>query len=282
MMPPRVTIVSGLQVIDNPRVVKEADAFAEMGWDVEVLGAIFDEASKAKIVALHTGRRWRHTAVVDLTNAHILPKSAIFLRRGGARASRILKRRLGYDHPLQLSFLTGALAKHALARHANLFSLHTEAALWAGRLLVKHNRPIRIDIEDWYSEDGLPADRASRPIALMKDCERLLLNRAVHATATSSSMAHALADEYGCPEPEVVHNSFPSDERARLDGRTLDRRSLSRPSIIWFSQTIGPGRGTSIRWWTPSLCSMGQPNCISAAHLEPVTWRRCWLRSRAR
>ncbi len=130
MMPPRVTIVSGLQVIDNPRVVKEADAFAEMGWDVEVLGAIFDEASKARIVALHTGRRWRHTAVVDLTNAHILPKSAIFLRRGGARASRILKRRLGYDHPLQLSFLTGALAKHALARHANLFSLHTEAALW--------------------------------------------------------------------------------------------------------------------------------------------------------
>jgi glycosyltransferase involved in cell wall biosynthesis len=40
-----------------------------------------------------------------------------------------------------------------------------------------------------------------------------------------------------------VHNSFPIAERAQIDEHRRDRISRDVPSLIWFSQTIGPGRG---------------------------------------
>src|ERR1019366_2226806 len=53
----------------------------------------------------------------------------------------------------------------------------------------------------------------------------------------------ALTEAYGCRAPVVVYNSFPADERTRMDGKTRDRKNMGIPSLIWFSQVIGPGRG---------------------------------------
>ena len=43
--------------------------------------------------------------------------------------------------------------------------------------------------------------------------------------------------------PKVLHNVFPLAERDLMDGKYLDRNDLSMPSMHWYSQTIGPGRG---------------------------------------
>jgi glycosyltransferase involved in cell wall biosynthesis len=43
--------------------------------------------------------------------------------------------------------------------------------------------------------------------------------------------------------PKVLHNVFPLAERDLLDNQIKDRVDLSIPSIHWYSQTIGPGRG---------------------------------------
>jgi glycosyltransferase involved in cell wall biosynthesis len=236
----KVTIVSGLQIIDNPRVVKEADAIAELGHDVEVLAAIHNASSLQRIGAMLEGRRWCHTAVVNLTDRRPLSVARHVLMNA---QTKLRRRRLHCEHPAQLGFASEVLCKSALASRADLYSVHLEQALWAGKVLVERNLPVRVDIEDWYSEDGLPADRVFRPIKLMKTCERILLNRAVHATTTSLAMSRALSEAYGCPPPEVVYNSFPIIERGEVDGRRIDRLSSDVPSIIWFSQTIGPGRG---------------------------------------
>jgi glycosyltransferase involved in cell wall biosynthesis len=239
----KVTIVSGLQIIDNPRVVKEADAIAELGHDVEVLAAIHNPGSLARIGAMLQGRRWRHTPVVDLTDRRSVSVARHALMRAQTKLMQSARRHLQWDHRAQLGFATGALCKAALASRADLYSVHLEQALWTAKVLVERNLPLRIDIEDWYSEDGLPADRALRPIKLIKTCERMLLNRAVHSTTTSLAMSRALGEAYGCRPPEVVYNSFPIAERGQVDGRRIDRVSLDVPSIIWFAQTIGPGRG---------------------------------------
>jgi glycosyltransferase involved in cell wall biosynthesis len=52
-----------------------------------------------------------------------------------------------------------------------------------------------------------------------------------------------LAERYEAPPPRVIYNSFPSEERPLPSGRNRDRIDGSVPSIVWFSQTIGPGRG---------------------------------------
>ena len=56
-------------------------------------------------------------------------------------------------------------------------------------------------------------------------------------------MSEATASEYGCRPPAAVYNAFPWSDRAALDGQIKDRRDLSLPSINWYSQTLGQGRG---------------------------------------
>lgn len=56
-------------------------------------------------------------------------------------------------------------------------------------------------------------------------------------------MSQALASEFGCPQPTVVYNAFPWSDRKYIDGLPKDRRDGALPSIHWFSQTLGQGRG---------------------------------------
>ncbi|WP_162797932.1 glycosyltransferase [Sulfitobacter sp. JL08] len=238
-----IAIVSGFQVINNPRVVKEADALAEMGYRVTVLAAITRREDAPRIEALVAGRDWTHVPVIDTTRTDALSKAKGLLRRGAARFSREIAPRLNVEHPFQLGPEVYALLGAARRTRADLYSLHLEKALWVGLKLAEANRPYRLDIEDWYSEDGLAKDRAARPQRLIREAEHRLLHGAVHTTATSDAMADALIEAYGCPRPAVVHNSFPTTVRDAPDGKTLDRKRHDIPSITWFSQTIGPGRG---------------------------------------
>lgn len=239
----RITIVSGLQVTDNPRAVKEADALAEMGYTVTVLGAVWSAASLPRIERLLSGRTWKHLPVVNLDNRSLSNRINMFGLRVAARAASEVCRRTGWEHPLQLGYPVWPLFWAARSIPTDLYSLHLEKSLWVGLRLLDLGHPFRIDIEDWHSEDGLPEDRARRPVRLIRKAEHDLLNGAVHATATSEAMASAIVERYGCPRPMVVHNSFPLDDREGIDGHRLDRRRNGTVSITWFSQTIGPGRG---------------------------------------
>lgn len=259
----KVAIVSAIQIIDNPRVVKEADALSELGLDVEVLAAIHSTEALERINGLLSGRRWVHTPVIDWTKRELGSSLRNRIMRASTRVTREAARRFDFESHRQLGVTTVALSRAALASRADLCSLHLEAALWTGKVLADRGLPFRMDVEDWYSEDGLPSDRAARPIKLMKRLERLLLNRAVHATTTSHALARALAQEYGCAPPEIVYNSFPTEERALTDRRQLDRKSHAVPSITWFSQTIGPGRGLEAL-----LDGVSQLNCEFELHLR--------------
>ncbi len=56
-------------------------------------------------------------------------------------------------------------------------------------------------------------------------------------------MSQALATRYDCRPPAVIYNAFPWSDRACIDGLVKDRKDRSIPSLHWFSQTIGIGRG---------------------------------------
>ena len=239
----KVVIVSGIQIIDNPRVVKEATALSDLGFNVEVLGAIYNKGSKDRTERILKTVSWQHFPVIDLTDNRLFRKFYFFLSRLRLKIFYRFKQWFNYESPEQLGYFTKRLFKLANDRNADLYIVHLEQALWVGRELIKSGHKVAIDVEDWYSEDGLPADRALKPEKLMKACESYLLNNSVYSTTTSIALSIALKDAYRCPLPTVVYNSFPSNEREFIDGKILDRKNTSIPSIVWFSQTIGPGRG---------------------------------------
>jgi len=242
-MPRRITIVSGLQVTDNPRVVKEADALVELGYNVTVLSAVWSADALPRIARLLQGRHWVHRPVVDLSDRRPVNRVHMLALRAAAASAAVARTRLGIEHPLQLGFPVWPLLRAARRTPTDLYSLHLEKSLWVGLRLVEEGHLVRIDIEDWHTEDGLPEDRARRPVELMRLAESTLLNAAVHATTTSNAMSDALVARYACPRPLVIYNSFPLSDRDAIDGQRLDRKPDEGPSITWFSQTIGPGRG---------------------------------------
>ena len=56
-------------------------------------------------------------------------------------------------------------------------------------------------------------------------------------------MSVAIGEKNGSIRPTVVYNAFEWKGRRMLDGALRDRRNSQLPSIHWYSQTLGPGRG---------------------------------------
>jgi glycosyltransferase involved in cell wall biosynthesis len=178
---------------------------------------------------------------LDLAGGSRTARLKIFLSRGATWLSRAILEYANRESPQALGPAYGLLAM-ARAFPADLTIVHTEIPTWAARPLIRRGRRVAVDMEDWYSEDLLYADRLSRPLRLLGEAERFALNHAAYASVTSDSMALALAEHYRCPRPIVIRNTFPLQSRSRLD-RPMGN---APPSFIWFSQTIGPGRGLEL------------------------------------
>jgi glycosyltransferase involved in cell wall biosynthesis len=238
----RIAILSGNHLCHNPRVIKEASALAAR-HEVTVLGAWLDPTLKERDQALLRGAAFRFLPVIDLTARGFRGSLARLRCRARVKAAQTAFRYFGTQSRSQLGYAAKALCAAALQTPAELYIAHSEAALAAAGMLLEGQRRVGVDMEDWFSEDLPPAQRAARPLRMLRELERSVLRLSAHSTCPSRAMSEALASEYGCRPPLVVYNAFPWADRARLDGRRLDRPDSTTPSIHWVSQTLGPGRG---------------------------------------
>ena len=239
----RIVILSGIQLSTNPRVVKEADALAAAGHDVEVIGATLEPDLEARDRRLFEGKPWKYTSLFDAGSRRFAERGRYFAARVRKRFCGELYARFGITTGGQLGVAGPAMLRYCLAKPADIYVAHNPQSLWAGTQLIRRGKPVAADVEDWYSEDLLPEDRRSYPVDALRDWERTVLNAAVYSTTTSQRLAEALAASYDCPAPAVVYNSFSLRERDTIDGETHDRVDRSVPSLCWFSQVIGRGRG---------------------------------------
>ncbi|MEO8198257.1 MAG: glycosyl transferase family 1 [Thermoanaerobaculia bacterium] len=276
-MPPRVVLISGNHLCHNPRVAKEATALSAAGFKVDILGAWSVPALKARDQAMLVDKLYSYTPVLDFAAS----TPGVALQRTMDRIRRMIARKalglLGVERPALLGASLPALARAAASIPANLFIAHSEPALLAARALGARGRNVGVDMEDWFSEDLLPKSRSSRPVALLRDAERDLLRGGVYSTCPSAAMSGALATEFDCLPPEVIYNAFPWHERASLDQALLDRPNRDRPSIHWYSQTLGSGRG--LEELLASLSFIEAPaelylRGVPAAGFEPWLWER--------
>ena len=273
----RILILIGGHLSTSPRPLKEADTLVQAGHDVTVRGFWYNPILISRDRELLANRRWTFEPIADYSSAGWQPLVGRWKDRIHRRLAFGVFKRWGWFSPALLGMEVPAMLAAAQEHRADLTIVHSEAGLWVGNRLLDQGWKVGVDFEDWFSEDLLAEDRLSRPLACLRELERRLLRECRYALAPSESMAQALAQTYHAAPPTVVYNVFPWAERSAIDGERRDRGSSRRPSLHWFSQTIGPGRGLEMLF-----AALPQLTTDVELHLrgECPEWNRRWLESR--
>jgi glycosyltransferase involved in cell wall biosynthesis len=236
----KILILIGAHLCTAPRPQKEAAALAQAGHEVTIAGFWFDPELIKRDQLLIANKKYQFEPIIDFRPTRKFNNLAVRMK---SRVSLEQFRRFGIFSPGLLGFDPTAMLKFARQAKADLTIVHSEAGLWVGDRLLNEGFKVGVDFEDWFSEDLPPAARVSRPIAKLKILESRLARDCTYCLTTSHVLAEAIAEAYSVPKPTVIYNSFPWSERLQLDGKKLDRQNLNIPSLHWFSQTIGAGRG---------------------------------------
>jgi glycosyltransferase involved in cell wall biosynthesis len=236
----KILILIGAHLCTAPRSQKEAQTLAEAGHDVIVGGFWFDRELVDRDLLLIANKKYQFEPIVDFQPTQKFNNLSVRIR---SRIAQEKFKRFGIFSPELLGFDPIAMLKFARKFKADLTIVHSEAGLWVGDKLLDEGFRVGVDFEDWFSEDLLPESRISRPIAQLKVLESRLARDCTYSLTTSHSLADAMAKAYKAPKPTVIYNVFPWSERSQIDGQILDRQNIKIPSLHWFSQTIGSGRG---------------------------------------
>jgi hypothetical protein len=234
-----IVIMTGSHLSHNPRAIKEATSLAKGGHNVVVLGAWIDSYLKERDRQLLSSLPFNFIPVIDSTTS----TTRQIQQRVRSKLGSIVNQFGHIENRWQLGYAYTALRQAAFRRTADLYIAHSEQAMAVAIELLRNGRGVGVDMEDWFSEDLLPNARRHRPLRLLRSFEGRLLNQGIYVSCPSRAMSQALAREYRCVLPSIIYNAFPWADRKSIDGTLKDRRNRRIPSIHWFSQTMGPGRG---------------------------------------
>ncbi|HEV3440391.1 MAG TPA: glycosyltransferase [Gemmata sp.] len=245
----------------NPRLVKEANALAAAGFRVRVvcgtghsLGAAFDAgipvAWKWEFSQLPSRGKWQRFPQVIRQRI-----SAKLAWRGWVRTTA--------TSAWAESEFAGRLARAASAEPADIYIGHYLPGLYAAWKAARcHNAVYGFDAEDSHV-DELPDTsefRGRRESRML--LERELLTGCQHLTAASPLIAETYVRRYG-KRPLTVLNVFPLAEAPSDPVQTPYLKGEGPPTLYWFSQTVGSGRGLE-----QIVAAMGRMTVITMLHLR--------------
>ncbi|MEI7499046.1 MAG: glycosyl transferase family 1 [Bacteroidota bacterium] len=241
-MKKKVCILTQSHLCRNPRVVKESIALSKAGFNVTILTTFTHPDMLKEDQQLIAGSGVILKGAVNMMSSQAADWRRLkerLVRRG---AGEVIARfgleniyALGYDYHKNL--------RAALREKADLYICHQEISTVIGCKLIQKGFKAAFDIEDWYSHDLLPEANRYRPIRLLERYEKMALRRGVLSYTTSRALSSALGSFADVAPPMVLQNVFPFSDRKHLDNQIKDRVDPAIPSIHWYSQTIGPGRG---------------------------------------
>jgi glycosyltransferase involved in cell wall biosynthesis len=241
----RILILIGGHLCTAPRPQKEAEALAMAGHEVMVAGVWFEPQLVARDQSLCRANSWQFQPVLDFRGITFGQRILRLKVRLRARLARELFRRFRRYSVELLGYGAMEMLQFAQKFRADLTIVHSEAGLWVGQQLQRQGYRVGVDFEDWFSADLLPVAQVNRPIAWIKSLEASLIQHSKYCLTTSQVMAETMAKAYQSPLPTTIYNVFPMiDESTRAT--SSDRLNHQAPSLHWFSQTIGPGRGLEI------------------------------------
>ncbi|OIP69649.1 MAG: hypothetical protein AUK48_14390 [Oscillatoriales cyanobacterium CG2_30_44_21] len=243
----KVCLVSPGHVASNPRLVKEANALVEAGYEVCVVAGDMAPFVRPLDESL--------LASVDWTCDRVgLGTRPIYIwRKLKQKLARTIFK-LGFKNIIVAmwahSQISDSLAQMAIAQPADLYIAHCLAALPAAEIAAKkHNAKLGFDAEDFHIGELAENPENKLEIDIRDYIERMLLPCCNYLTAASPMIADAYAERYGV-EIKPILNVFPLSEAPTEKEKNIRKE---RFSLYWFSQTIGAGRGIE-----SIVCAMGQ------------------------
>ncbi len=234
----KITIISSGQPSLNPRLVKEADALADHGYDVTVLyaywnewGTIYDKEliSKKKWKALRVGGDPSEKPFIYFISRAIYKlANTVNKISNGKLLAELAIARAGY-------FLIRAAKK----QNADLYIGHNLGALAPTIKAAKTNKkPCGFDAEDFHRNE-LSNDIHNRDVILKARLEESYLPNVDYLTTSSAQIGEAYHQLFPAKQPVVIRNVFPADVEVEVS-----HVSETGPlRLLWFSQTIGASRG---------------------------------------
>jgi len=239
----KILILIGGHLANSPRAQKEANTLSSAGYSVTVGGIWSNPKYIEEDKYILENKSYRFHPILDFS-----PENKIknIEKRIKSRLSKYLYKNLSLFSPIILGYGTNEMLKFATQFNADMTIVHSEPGLWVANSLLDKGLKVGVDLEDWFSEDLLDDSRKNRPIKCLKQLEKKLLNNCKYCLTTSQAMSDALSEAYDVYKPTVIYNTFPLEERERIDHKIKDKINTNTISLHWFSQTIGPGRGLEL------------------------------------
>jgi len=260
----RVCLIGPGAPSSNPRLVKEGDALAAAGYQVRVVCGMTHALLDGADDDLLARRSWSVTRVPLGTKIQRVPRVA--RKRIAARLAWGGLLRTPATIAWAESELSGRLAQAVAAEPADLYLGHYLPGLFAAwSAAQKHRAAYGFDAEDSHV-DEFPDTSAFRGRREAREMfERQILAGAAHLTTSSPLIADAYERRYG-RRPLVILNVFPLADAPPGPCSTPYLNRNGQPTLYWFSQTIGPGRGLE-----PVIAAMGRMKLPVVLHLRGIS-----------
>lgn len=238
----RICLLTPGHLATNPRLVKEADALSDAGYDVKVICTRFVEWATLYDASFE-GRPWKVAARIPF--GPLAPRCSRLkqvLRQRAARAALSVGIVAEVVREADLHPASPDIASAALGVKADLYIAHYPAALpAAAKAASRHGALYAYDAEDFHLGDLPEIPEHVREKARLRAIESRYLPGAAYVSAASPGIADAYAMEYGIARPAEILNVFPL---GHAPAAATPRGTVEPgPSLYWFSQTIGPERG---------------------------------------
>jgi glycosyltransferase involved in cell wall biosynthesis len=236
-MPRRICILSSGNLSSNPRLVKEADALHQAGYDVTAIVCDYTEALKPFDDEIAGGALWKIIRLPrDRSERYVTaaarPVAQAFLASGMPVPLPVASP--AYGGPAY------ALRRAAASVIADLYIAHYVPALPAAAAAARRHRALLgFDAEDFHSGDAIDDLAGSAQPKLVTRIEGACLPACACMTASSPMIGKAYATRYGV-RPRTVLNVF---SKTAIEPGAAQPREPGRLAVYWFSQTIGLDRG---------------------------------------
>jgi glycosyltransferase involved in cell wall biosynthesis len=234
----KILLITSGQPSLNPRIVKEADALTNAGYNVTMLyaywnnwGTKFDDEQLAD-------KKWK---AIRVGGDPVQKPSTFVFSRILYKAARSFYKSIGFPFLAEpaASRSTYFLMKEAVKFKADLYIGHNLGALPAAVIAAKkHKAKCGFDAEDFHRQE-VSDDVNSLHYKLNKYIEDKYLPQTDYITASSPLITAKYQQLYPKKDITTILNVFPKS--TPINVKSIKQKGPIK--LIWFSQTVGKKRG---------------------------------------
>lgn len=240
-MSKRIVLITTGQPAVNPRIVKEANLFAEEGYEVTLLYSYWIEWANDVDKSIISNAKWRNILVGGTPHKQ---RFKYWISRIKHKIYKILNVYLGniFDVPENVQARTyRSLLKTAKSIKADWFIGHNLGALpIAVKAAEYHNANAAFDFEDYH--------RSEIKAMLKSDINRITfleekyLNKVNYISTSSPLITRKVKNNFQHLKIPIITilNVFPRQNQLEFKSKNKNETNIQ---LFWFSQTIGENRG---------------------------------------